>query len=447
MPRTRDNLKATPQRAAGPSFRRSCVLGLGVGAATFALWSASFLLDDQPVGHPAWILAAVGSTLIALAYGHLRLRLACARRQDPAGLELFHRLTRDLPVMLYQFRQYPTGRTSVTQASDAIRTIYELTPEEARKNGVAIIDLVHPEDRDRIWKSLVKTYRDLTPWHQEYRVVLPQAGTVWRAAHARVQRMPDGGTLWHGFIIDIDDQKRGAAELEAQRCRAETADRAKSEFLAMMSHDIRTPMSAVLGFADLLNDTSLTENQREFLSSIRTSGETLLLLINEILDLSRVESGTLELNESSFFPPRVARRPLQHPDLPRGRRKESSFTPRSSPGPPEAFTPTAPVSPRSSKTSARTPSSSPTKGASTSASLRQTAPPRTPSSGHSPSRTPASAFPPRRSPCSSSRSARLGTAMPVVRMGSASASRSPGASARKWAATSPSAADSAPEPA
>ncbi len=287
-------------RPPGPSFRRSCAIGLGAGAFTFALWSVTFLLANQPVGNSSWIVAAIASVLIAIAFGHLRLRLACARRQEPAGLQLFHSLTCDLPVMLYQFRQYPTGRTSVTRASDAIRTIYELTPEEAQKDGAAILDLVHPEDRDRIWKSLVKSYRDLTPWHEEYRVTLPKAGTVWRAAHARVQRLPDGGSLWHGFIIDIDDQKKNAAELEEQRRRAEYADRAKSEFLAMMSHDIRTPMSAVLGFAELLSNTELSDDQKEFLSSIRTSGESLLLLINEILDLSRVESGTLELCESSF---------------------------------------------------------------------------------------------------------------------------------------------------
>ncbi|MGC1481056.1 MAG: ATP-binding protein [Chthoniobacterales bacterium] len=278
----------------------SCKVGLVFSVITFAMWAASLLTLSEPVGRPAWVIAILGSISLGVAYGYLRLQISCARRQEPAGLALFQQLTRDLPVMLYQFRQYPTGRTTVTRASEAIRYIYELTPEEAREDGGSILDLVHPEDRDRIWKSLVRSYRELVPWHEEYRVVLPKAGAVWRSAHARVQRMPDGGTLWHGFTIDINDQKRDAAELHDARTRAEKADAAKTEFLAMMSHDIRTPMNAVLGFAELLSSTDLTDDQREYLASIRSSGESLLLLINEILDLSRVESGKMLMNEEPF---------------------------------------------------------------------------------------------------------------------------------------------------
>ena len=113
-------------------------------------------------------------------------------------------------------------------------------------------------------------------------------GTVLQVMERRTS---DGGRV--GLRVDV-------TEVTQAREAAEAASRAKSEFLANMSHEIRTPLNGVLGMADLLAETKLDDQQKSMLAVIRTSGWSLLTLLNDILDLSRVEAGKMELEERSF---------------------------------------------------------------------------------------------------------------------------------------------------
>jgi signal transduction histidine kinase len=119
------------------------------------------------------------------------------------------------------------------------------------------------------------------------RQILPD-GTVVQVMERRTS---DGGRV--GLRVDV-------TEITHAREAAEAASRAKSEFLANMSHEIRTPLNGVLGMADLLAETDLDDRQRSMLTVIRTSGWSLLTLLNDILDLSRVEAGKMVLEKRSF---------------------------------------------------------------------------------------------------------------------------------------------------
>jgi len=102
------------------------------------------------------------------------------------------------------------------------------------------------------------------------------------------------------IFIDITERLRTEESLRLAKEAAEAANRAKSDFLANTSHELRTPMNGILGMAALALDTELSTEQREYLGMVKSSGESLLSLLNNILDLSKIESGKLELENTDF---------------------------------------------------------------------------------------------------------------------------------------------------
>jgi PAS domain S-box-containing protein len=148
-----------------------------------------------------------------------------------------------------------------------------------------------------IWQTLL----DGKEWHGEVQNRRKDGSIYWESQSISPLRNADGKiTNFMAVKEDISAQKAAAEALAQARMAAESANRAKSEFLAGMSHELRTPLNAILGFSDLMVNESFGElNQRylEYAYNIHNSGERLLKLINDILDLSRVTDGTFALSD------------------------------------------------------------------------------------------------------------------------------------------------------
>lgn len=205
-----------------------------------------------------------------------------------------------------------TGR--FLQVNQALCKLVGYSEQELGATTVQAI--THPDDLDASVDSVRRMLAgELSDYRMEQRYVHKQGHVVWVLLSVSLVRSAEGTALYLiDQIVDITDRKRTqdalvetARQLEqtnrdlAQaRDAALAADRSKSEFLATMSHEIRTPMNGVIGMTGLLIDTPLTPDQREYAHIVRGSAESLLTIINDILDYSKIEAGKMDLEIIDF---------------------------------------------------------------------------------------------------------------------------------------------------
>ena len=171
------------------------------------------------------------------------------------------------------------------------------TPDPSPPDAAGRRAIVHPDDRERVDSLLSNAVAQRRTAAYEFRAVWPDGSVRWLASRSTPVTDPDGATRYIGVNWDITDQVDAEAD-RREKLVAQRESEAKSQFLARMSHELRTPLNAVLGFAQLLqhDGASASAEQRNRVEHILAAGEHLLSLINDVLDLSSLESGELKLD-------------------------------------------------------------------------------------------------------------------------------------------------------
>jgi PAS domain S-box-containing protein len=223
-------------------------------------------------------------------------QLLAANRELAAANERQHRLLFELnpqPVFVYD-----RHTLEILAVSNATLTTYGYTREELL--SMSVVD-VRPVEERSVFVEYLRSGRQLigsevaAQWRHQYK-----DGTVIEVEITSDDVVFDGRECRIALCHNVTGRNRIASELSVARDEAVEASNLKSAFLANMSHEIRTPMNGVIGMAELLLDTELDGEQRSYTEQVARSGEQMLTLINDILDVSKIEAGQLDLDIADF---------------------------------------------------------------------------------------------------------------------------------------------------
>ncbi|MDH3229645.1 MAG: ATP-binding protein [Alphaproteobacteria bacterium] len=206
-----------------------------------------------------------------------------------------------MPVVVYQQRVGPDLSVRYEYVSPGIREIYGVEPGQLEANPEMIFEMVHADDRDRVERAFEAAWRSNEDLDTEYRIVTPDGRIKWVHNVARAASRAANGEIgiWDGIVLDVTAQKKAETELKAARTEAELTSKVKADFLANVSHELRTPLNAIIGFSEVISDQTFgpvgVEKYLEYAHDIQESADHLLAVVNDILDLSKIEAGRAEL--------------------------------------------------------------------------------------------------------------------------------------------------------
>ena len=202
------------------------------------------------------------------------------------ALQRLQHIAEQLPGVVYQFQLYSDGRSCFPYASEGLRDVYGLQPEEVREDASSVFARIHPDDLLAVTASIQTSAEHLSVWHREYRFLHPIKGLIWLEGRAMPQPRADDSILWHGFITDITQRKH--------------LEQMKNEFVSTVSHELRTPLTSIAGSLGLINGEALgpvPNAMREMLLIAQSNSQRLRQLIDDLLDMDKLLAGKM-----SFIP-------------------------------------------------------------------------------------------------------------------------------------------------
>ena len=240
-------------------------------------------------------------------------RILCRKRAETALRENEKRLrvmTSNVPGAVYQFYVRNDGSMGLYEVDGRFRELFGLASETEHLLE-RFMERVDPRDVGRLQESIFHVAENVLPWNFEGRFITPEGEVRWFSG-ASTPTQQENEIVFNGILFDITDRKRAEEELQRYSAALETANqaleetnrlaqsatRAKSEFLANMSHEIRTPMTAILGYADLLAQDLRDAESMMAINTIRRNGQHLLEIINNILDISKIEAEKMQIERS-----------------------------------------------------------------------------------------------------------------------------------------------------
>ena len=312
---------------------KSSAIRRGPPRPDWSAWEAAINPDDRPARDASWADCLAGRAPLYQAEYQVRrhdgrwvwvkvvgkvverdtagrpLRLAVAVRNiddlRQAEQQLRERerqldsLMGHLPGLAY--RALADDHWTALFASKGIEDLTGYPADEFTSRRLNYADIMLPEDRPATREAVLTALRERRMYEAEHRIRHKDGSVRWIWARGHGVFAPDGSLRFiEGLNLDMTRQKRAEEELRFAKEAAESANRAKDEFLANVSHEIRTPMNAILGMTELALDTPLTEDQRQYLTTVKSAADNLLGLINDILDFAKIEAGRLELDPADF---------------------------------------------------------------------------------------------------------------------------------------------------
>ncbi|WP_462318472.1 ATP-binding protein [Marinilabilia sp.] len=265
------------------------------------IWYNAHLLDSKYPDNPI----CIGSVIFPVFLSDGKLEFIVLMHEDiterinaqealKRNSERMNHLLSSNPAVIYTSEVMPPYNW--TFISENVSSLTGYSPDDFLYNHCFWTEHIHPDEQTEALENLDKIMLD-GHMIMEYRFRCKDGRYIWILDETKVLYDSEGDPLeMIGYWVDITKRKEADQELIVAKEKAEESDRLKSAFLANMSHEIRTPMNGILGFSDLLKDPDLSNQEKaEFVSMIRKSGNRLLGIINDLINISKIESGQMQV--------------------------------------------------------------------------------------------------------------------------------------------------------